>query len=620
MAAVASMKPGGQHAVQQTFPYVFQQDFQAGTAYFPTAPSLPMNLMVGETFQSEYHKQKRKDAVQSVYNGLQNDRSKELKLLTGTANYHLPKPVLGQRIFANPSLGAGSDSSARRDGAFAPWTIVQNQIPTLQTVADISRSLQGGVMKTREGFDYYTNNLRARIDQLNAMNSLATGMPVPQGSTTRPTSDSRTQGSIDKVEFFLLLQTLEDSVTAGDLTRFTLDNLKKLMAAMFRFGPTAEKEDFQDMIRSISSIRLDLEQGVSETAGEENAFEDLAYAETLTVYMEGLNSYVNDMYANMDLSEKDRTTLSKSLVKTLGFTRLEKMKSSKEALQALRQGNARVNQVAEDVDDTWDSTDGGDGHFDHPAEAREDEDQAGVPRAPFAGDGGDPNRAAWGAERAPGAREQDFAYFGAELADRPAMAQPLGAAGVDININAGLGLAQSAINAAIDALLPEPGPGQTRMEVLQEQIAAGDFADASDFADQVVSNVGGEVAQGDIVAALRTFGGEFPDVFDSFIAENPTAAPPPRARDEVAISVAPSVAPYTERMAPQAALQRLPRGIKNRDQLKALSKAELTAFAAALPAEFGGPYKPRESTSLKQIRIAIIRRIRTSEAGYRLDF
>ena len=625
MSAVASMKPGGQHAVQQTFPYVFQQDFQAGTSYFPSGVAAPMNLMIGETFQTEYHKQKHAEAVQSVYNGLHNDRSKEQKLLTGTANYHLPRPVLGQRVFANPSLGAGSDSSARRDGTTAPWTMVQNMVPTIQTVADTTREfhgagMYGGVMKTKEGFDYYTNNLRARIEQLNSMNSLATGMPVPRGATTRPVSDSKQQGSMDKIEFFLLFQVLEDSVTEGDLSKFTFDSLKNMMAFLFAFAPTAEKEDFQDMIRSISSIRLSLEQGIAETAGEENIFENVPYAETLTVYMEGMDEYVSQMFANMNLSERDRRTLSNSLIKTLGFTRLQKMSDSRQALAALRKNNERVNQVAEDADEE-EGGDGGDGNFDRPAEAREDEDQAGVPRQPFAGNGGDPNRNAWGAERAPGAAEQEYAYFGAEGADAPQMVEPLGLAGVQALGPQGPNpAAVGAINDAIDGILPDPAAGQSRMEVLQEEIAAGNFRNFNDFADQVATAASGlGIPEDDVVTALGTFDREFPGVFNEFIAANPVAAPaapigapfipqlvlPPRQAPPPAPPRAPGPAPGARDRRPA-----LPLGVKSRDDLRALSESEVRDFGRALSSAYGGPYVSRAGTKKSAQITTLIKKIK----------
>lgn len=620
------MKPGGQHAVQQTFPYVFQQDFQAGTAYFPSGMAAPMNLMVGETFQSEYHRQKHADAVKSVYNGLNNNRTKEEKLLTGTANYHLPRAVLGQRVFANPSLGAGSDSSARRDGAAAPWTIVQNLVPTIQTVADTVRGfhgagLQGGVMKTKEGFDYYTNNLRARIDQLNAMNSLATGMPVPRGDITRPVSDSRQSGSMEKIEFFLLFQVLEDSVTEGDLSKFTFDSLKNMMAFLFSFAPTAEKEDFQDMIRSISSIRLSLEQGISETAGEENIFENVPYAETLTVYMEGMDEYVSQMFAKMNLSERDRRTLSNSLIKTLGFTRLQKMSDSRQALAALRKGNERVNQVAEDVDEDDDDEDGGDGHFGRPAEAREDEDQAGVPRQAFAGNGGDPNRNAWGAERAPGGAEQEYAYFGAQAADAPQMVEPLALAGVQAIGPQGVNpAAVEAVNESIDGILPAPAAGQSRMQTLQAEIASGSLRSFNDFAEQVAMSASAfGVSDDDVILALGTFDREFPGVFNGFIAANPVAAAAPPQFPQLQLpqfpQLPPRQAPPPPRApapgpAPGARRPALPLGVKTRDDLRALTESEVRDFGRALSAEFGGPYVSRQGTKKSAQITTLIKKIK----------
>jgi len=78
-----------------------------GLSYFPTSQSYAMPIMEGDTFQNNYHSQKRTEANQSVMNGIQNKLAAERKLLTGVHNFHLPKPVLGQRVYANPSVGAG---------------------------------------------------------------------------------------------------------------------------------------------------------------------------------------------------------------------------------------------------------------------------------------------------------------------------------------------------------------------------------------------------------------------------------------------------------------------------------------------------------------------------------
>lgn len=405
MAAIASMKPGGQRAAQLTFPLIFNENFTAGRAYFPTEEQPSIQLLLGETFQSQYHAQKAADARQSVYDGLANDRKKEITLLTSHANFRLPKPVLGQRKFANASLGAAGSSScsARQDGPFgAPFQMIQNEIV-------------GGVMRTQEGFDYYTKNLQARIGQLNKMNTLTMGIPVERGTIIQPLSDSRFEGSPDKIEFFLLLQQLMDSVSDGDITRFSLDNLNKMIKTMFRFGPTANKEDFEDMVRAIAEIRNQLRQGLDQPLGAEDP-DQTNYQITLQTYMENLAGYVDEMFANMNLSENDRKTLSKSLIKTLQFNRLLRTTEVRKSVDEIRRINQRANQRAEDADEDDDAP-GGNGRFDQGGAAREDDEQAGVPRQAFAdaGQGGDPNREAYGAERARGANEQQqFAFFGQE--------------------------------------------------------------------------------------------------------------------------------------------------------------------------------------------------------------
>jgi len=402
------MKPGGQRAAQLTFPLIFNENFTAGRAFFPTAEEQPIQLLLGETFQSEYHAQKAADARQSVYDGLANDRRKEMTLLTSHANFRLPKPVLGQRKFANASLGAAgaSSGSARQDGPFgAPFQMIENE-------------MVGGVMRTQEGFDYYTKNLQARIGQLNKMNTLTMGVPVERGAIIQPLSDSRFEGSPDKIEFFLLLQQLMDSVSDGDITRFSLDNLNKMIKTIFRFGPTADKEDFEDMVRAIAEIRNQLRQGLDQPLGAEDP-EQTNYQITLQTYMESLAGYVDEMFANMNLSEKDRKTLSKSLVKTLQFNRLLRTNEVRQSVDIIRQRNVRANQRAEDADEDDDAP-GGNGRFDQGGAAREDDEQQGVQRQAFAdaGQGGDPNREAYGAERARGANEQQqFAFFGQEPQD-----------------------------------------------------------------------------------------------------------------------------------------------------------------------------------------------------------
>lgn len=544
MAAIASMKPGGQRNVQLTFPLIFNQNFTAGRAFFPTEEQQPIQLLLGETFQSEYHAQKAADARQSVYDGLANDRQKEITLLTSHANFRLPKPVLGQRKFANASLGAAGSSScsARQDGPFgAPFQMIQNE-------------MVGGVMRTQEGFDYYTKNLQARIGQLNKMNTLTMGIPVERGAIIQPLSDSRFEGSPDKIEFFLLLQQLMDSVSDGDITRFSLDNLNKMIKTIFRFGPTADKEDFEDMVRAIAEIRNQLRQGLDQPLGAEDP-EQTNYQITLQTYMENLAGYVDEMFANMNLSEKDRKTLSKSLVKTLQFNRLLRTKEVRKSVDEIRRRNVRANQRAEDADEDDDAP-GGNGRFDQGGAAREDDEQEGVPRQAFAGQGGDPNREAYGAERAEGAREQQqFAFFGQE----PDVDRVVG---------------EADRNAQFAAMFPPPPGGAAAAAV--QPLALADDQEAVQVAQEERWDVS-EEAQRPVYAFIMEY-----------------ALDDGEARPTV----------------------NTVRGVLN-NYLENAGRDELIGFAQGMPPEVGGPYNPRTGTSAATIIKNILDRLKAKEPTFR---
>ena len=103
MSAYGTKKRGADVGLQATFPAVFgAMTKDDARTFFPSGGENPMELMVGTHFQATYHEEKRQDANRSVMNGLQANRTAQRLLLTGPHNYHVPKPVLGQRKFANP--------------------------------------------------------------------------------------------------------------------------------------------------------------------------------------------------------------------------------------------------------------------------------------------------------------------------------------------------------------------------------------------------------------------------------------------------------------------------------------------------------------------------------------
>jgi hypothetical protein len=418
MAAVTTKKPGGDRAVQLTFPAEFQKAFDAGYAFFPSDMGHSLDLMVGSDFQSTYHEEKRMDANKSVMNGLQARRTMEQKLLTGHQNYHLPKPVLGQRKFANPMNGVVGFTSARRDQPGAPFAVVEG-------------GMRGGVVVTPEGQEFYAMALKRRIDELNRINALAQGFAVPMGQRVQTFSNERV-GAPDKVEFFTLLRGLMDTVTEGDFTRFSFESLKDLMRMLFKFAPTATEEDFDDILDGLDII--DAAYRKYETQPElkpGSGFEE--YGESVRIYVGKARQYAVEMFKNINLAPRDRKTLSDSLLRSLGINKLVTKRTEVDAIKDEARKSARVRDGYENFDGRYggdgDDDGGGDGRFNRPAGTREDEDAGGAPRAPLAGNNGDPNREKFGRRRGV-LMEPSFFGEGKEEEENQLVA-PLGLAGFD---------------------------------------------------------------------------------------------------------------------------------------------------------------------------------------------
>jgi len=394
MSAIATKKINGDFGVQLTFPAFFQKHFSAGYAYFPSEHEPPIDLLIGTTFQSEYHEQKREDSVKSCMDGLQARRSAEIKLLTGVHNYHVPKPVLGQRQFASPSSG-GDGSSARRDGGVsAPFRTIE--------VGMEGAGMRGGVMTSLEGQDFYRSRLDARIGELDKINALSVGYTVPMGQSVA-TYDNTKEGSADKVELFIYLRALSDSIIMNDLSKFSFENLRQTLKLLFSTAPTASIEDMNDIKDIVDQMILNIRDGLEP---EQQKALDEEYILTIQVFLTKMGQYVAEMIRNIYLSDRDKKTLSTSLIKSLGFMRLISKGSPQGVVQEDRKFNARVNQEAEDFDD-----DDTDGQFTRPVQTREDEEAFGAPRAPFAGRADDPNRSRFG-ERTGRIIHGTAAYFG----------------------------------------------------------------------------------------------------------------------------------------------------------------------------------------------------------------
>lgn len=418
MSAIATKKPTGDYGVQLTFPAFFQQHFSAGYAYFPTDSGTPMDLMVGTTFQSEYHEEKRADAIQSRMNGLQARKTAERKLLTGPHNYHVPKPVLSQRRFASPS-GVTDGASARRDGGVdAPYRLIE--------VGEmVGSGMRGGVMTSLEGQDFYRRRLDERIGELDRINQVSMGYTVPMGQSSA-TYDNTKEGSSDKIELFIYLRALSDSIIMNDLSKFSFENLRQTLKLLFATAPSASIEDMNDMKSIVNTMVENIRDGLEP---EQQKALDEEYILTVQIFLTKMSQYVAEMIRNIYMSDIDKKTLSKSLIKSLGFSSLIIKSTPQGVVEEERKTNERVNQEAEDFDD-----DDTDGKFTRPAQTREDEEALGIERTPFAGRSDDPNRARYG-ERTGRVIHGVATYFGEDARNDGEVREvnPLGLSDFDAN-------------------------------------------------------------------------------------------------------------------------------------------------------------------------------------------
>jgi hypothetical protein len=635
MSAVATKKPGADRGVALTFPLNFQKAFTGGIAFYPSEDHPPFELMIGTNFQSSYHEQKRIEANQSVMNGIQNRLAAERKLLTGPHNFHLPKPVLGQRKYANPSYGAESFSSTRRDnGREAPFRTVE--------VGEEGVGMRGGVLTTMEGQTFYNNKLRGRIGELNRINALAVGIPVPMGQEME-TFDNTKNGSASKVDFFLFLRALTDSVMDNDLTRFTFENMREMIKRLIAFGPTATPEDFNDIFHSVDLMEDPLDNLTTEDDPERKKFTSAEAATTMLLLVDRIRRYSAEMFRNVYLSEKDKRTLSASLVKSFGLDQFLRKPTPKAVLEEARKTNRRVDQAVEDFDDDFDEDDDDDddGQPFIRGPTREDTEQGGAPRAPLAGANGDPSRDRFGARNGmvveDGPVQSFFGEAKAKDAEVP-MAAPLALAGFDPAAQAppqDRSILRQTLEYVMKQII-DPLKVEGDEEKTPEELVTDKYPRPERFVSEVsdaMEERGFTPAQ--IADAMSQLNIPF---FADYIATHtgpiePAAAAPARLPDPLGFMPPPPgfgpggepVAPAPKKFKPRRPKTegaegnwKIPSNMSSRAELRNNYRtiASIRALGATIPAYLGGPYKPRSDTMLKNAITRIINIVKKIDPNY----
>lgn len=639
MSAFGTKKITGDRGVQLTFPLNFQKAYDLPFEYFPSMSGSGYDVMVGTDFQSEYHAEKRMEANKRVMDGIQANKTKERKLLTGVHNYHLPKPVLGQRIYANPSNGAETLVSTRRDnGATAPFRVVE-------AGKEGSGSMRGGVVRSLEGQEFYKRQLERRISQLNRINAVAQGFATQLGAEYK-TEDNTKTGAPNKVEFFLFLRALGDAVLEGDLSSFSFENLKRLLDLLVSFGPSMTIEDIDDARHQLD-LMINSASYLTDIPDVRNAGRTkYNYAITIEFYTKQMRVFVNRMEAKINLSETEKKVLAKSLKREL-FEKALRSKTPLANVDEVRAFDARVNQEAENADDE----DGGDGEFDRPAVNREDDEADGMQRAPLAGRNADENRERFGRRTGVFVRGGPTWFGDVEdvRADEyedlaPRYVAPLTLAGADPNAErvprANPRFVFEALDEVIFSVLEPLGYSADQDE---GEFINKNYSNHNDFVREVVSAMEERnFSPAQIAEAMVNSGLE---VFEEYIAENAGDTGPAPIASSARSNVLPigglgpalytdanedgeaDVVPVNEMAVPPANTPK--RGEEGRALLKSLglpetrddmyktyrSEADYRALGLKIPKQFGGPYVMREGTAVKNAKTYLIKVIKSKIAS-----
>jgi len=335
-AVTTGGKPGHKIAVQLTFPEVFSTLYAEENVplrFAPEGDSRAKPFQQGDDLQANWHQIKKAEADRRALNAVKDTKTARLRYVVSPSGYwKLPKPVLSQRKFANPSYGASGAYSARNDwNTGAPF---QCPLQGGHHIMD-EDELHGGVMRTVKGREWASKRLYDRISQLNAIDEASStyNLDVPVGDLSYSTVASTEPATL--VEFNTLRQSVIDALATGGLGRVDLSSVSQMVTTLLRIAPTAEAMELQDIIKGFETI-MELLSGYEEeqmAIGTEytqpynrtsGSFVEtkLAFLSGIEQLMDKAHKYSEIMYKHVNDSPSERMDVSRNAIKSLGFTKL----------------------------------------------------------------------------------------------------------------------------------------------------------------------------------------------------------------------------------------------------------------------------------------------------------
>lgn len=314
MSSYGTQKPFGQQAVQLTFPTVFEEAVRGNVlAYYPEMTYRPIVLHEANDIQGYYHHQKTLDAHRMARAKVQSTVNSDRYARKYHQNYNVPKPVLGQRKYANPSMGNQADIYSARQVSF--------DVPS-DMWGDYSGGLSGGVLYTKMAQQWGRQQLRNRSQQLDAIEAEKQGLPYQRPQTL----ESESESTKVKLEISQTLQAISASISAGQANNFAFNDSVRFLRLLFRWASSASLEDLMEVLEYCESIEEGLRELRSEGEDGNDAnrqwIQQNPQLEVMMNTFNRVNNYLKGMIGGADKSVAERKRLSASLVKSLGFTRL----------------------------------------------------------------------------------------------------------------------------------------------------------------------------------------------------------------------------------------------------------------------------------------------------------
>jgi len=315
MSAFGTKKPGGDLAVQLTFPTIYSDvyaDSGANEIYYPASSVAPTEVLPeGHDLQALYHEQKRLDANRMAMAGVRSRKASDVYARAGNAGYGvMPEPVLSQRRYANPSNGNQSDIYAGR-------------YDQLRGAGEMT----GGVLRTRTGQQWGKEKLLDRVNQLNAIAEAKAGFLMGQ-SVDESITPTLVEQAVEPVSSKMMLDLMgalnqfqNQFQTGKPIGAIAVSEFYKALRLLFRVAPMADSETLEDLIVMFDDIYTQYTAMLGHEVIMEGQVSPDERATSVWEIIPKVREYLKKMLGGVNKSAKERRQLSANLLKSLGIVR-----------------------------------------------------------------------------------------------------------------------------------------------------------------------------------------------------------------------------------------------------------------------------------------------------------